>query len=159
MADFNYEEYQATAEYNSKQAGSAIEIQIINEADFADIVIGAASGLNSSENMEALTVEEAGEDGANEIVQGRHDGSLSVTAFWTPRWNDSAPTRQTFIGRTFTIMERVGAKRVGEGAILNVYTGCTIRSVGHAVGARGLTTFDFSFVFKTRYNGKEWAAR
>lgn len=152
-----YPEFQADPIYQEKFSGSHIDVQIVNETNFADIVIGAASGLNSSENFEALTVEEVGEDGANEIVQGRYDGSVSTPAFWTPRWNDTAPTRQNFIGKKYTIIERVGSKRVGEGVILNVYTGCVLRGINRQFSARGLVTFDFAFVFLRRYTGEEWS--
>lgn len=154
-----YQEFVASAAYREKFSGSHIDVVIINEDDARDIVIGAASGLNSGENFEALAVEEVGEAGANEIVQGRHDGSISVPAFWTPAWNDSAPTRQNFIGRRFIILERVASERPGSGVVLNAYTGATLRSLNSAVGARGLRTFDLSFVFLTRYSGEEWAAK
>lgn len=154
-----YTEFIATSAYREKFSGSHIDIVIVNEDDPNDIIIGAASGLNDAENFEALTVEEAGEAGANEIVQGRHDGALSVPAFWTPAWNDSAPTRQNFIGRRFVILERVASERPGAGVTLNAYVGATIRSLNSAVGARGLRTFDFSFVYLTRYSGAEWAAK
>ncbi len=153
-----YAEFQALAAYNEKVAGSHIDVMIVDEADPTNVIVGAASGINNNENFEALTVEEVGESRANEIVQGRHDGSLSVSAFFTPAWNDSAPTAQSFIGKRYTILERIASERAGAGTVVNAYVGVTIRSLTSAMGARGLRSFDFSFVYLTRYSGEEWAA-
>jgi len=82
---------------------------------------------------------------------------MTVQAFWTPERNDILPTRQTFIGRKYTIMEKVAPGRTGEGAIVNVYIGCACSRVGQAHGARGAKTVDMAFTYERRYNGTEWA--
>jgi len=155
----NYTEFMASTAYASKFSGSHIKVKIVDESDPSIEIIGAASGLNDSENFEALVVEETGEEGPNEIVQGRYDGAVSISAFWTPKWNDAAPTRQTFIGRKYTVLEVVGDNREGEGTVLNAYRGCVLRSLGQAMGARGLRTMDLQFVYLTRLSGEEWAAQ
>lgn len=154
----DYAEFQALPAYQEKYSGSHIDVRIINEVDPSQFVIGASTGLNASDSFEALTVEEAGEARANEIVQGRHSGSLSVPAFWTPKWNDTAPTPNDFVGKRYTVIESVADERPGAGAVLNVYIGATLSTMTKQFGARGLVTFDFSFVYLTRYNGVEWAA-
>jgi hypothetical protein len=155
----NYTEFQADPAYNSKFSGSHIGVQLVDDDDPALIILGAASGLNFNENFEALVVEETGEEGPNEIVQGRYDGAVSLSAFWTPKWNDTAPTRQSFIGKKYTILEVVAPNRPGEGTVLNAFRGCVLRSLSQAFGARGLVTFDLQFVYLTRYSGEEWAAQ
>jgi|SRR3990172_8757668 len=143
--------------YASKHSGSAVEVVLIDESNPAVTVIGATTGINVNEDFEANPVEEAGNDGVDEIVQGRHSGSLTVPAFWTPEWNDRLPSRQNFIGRSFLILERLGKNRPGEGTVINAFTGCTLNGNGSSHGARGNKTLDLRFLFERRYNGQEWA--
>lgn len=155
----NYTEFKAEPAYNSKFSGSHVAVKLIDENDPSVSIIGAVSGLNFNENFEALVVEEAGEDGPNEIVQGRYDGAVSLSAFWTPKAGDTTPTRQSFIGKTYTIQEIVAPNRPGEGTVINAFRGCVLRSLSQALGARGLVTLDLQFVYLTRYSGEEWAAQ
>jgi len=153
-----YAEFQATADYASKHAGAALRILIFNEKDPGAPIIGAATGINGTDDYEAIPIEEAGNDGVDEIIQGRHTVSLTVQGFWTPEWNDRLPTRQDFIGKKWTVMEVIAEDRPGAGEIVDVWTGCVMSRNGLAHGARGAKTFDLAFQAITRYNGKEWAA-
>lgn len=154
----SYAEFAATEAYASTYAGSAIQVLIVNEEDPTDQVIANTTGLQVSEDYESLPVEEAGEEGVNEIAQGRHSGSLSIPGFWRPTLNDQLPTRQSFLGKRYTIFERVAAGREGAGTILNAYVGCRINRNGQSFGARGLKSFDLAMLFTRRYSGEEWAA-
>lgn len=154
-----YRDLQSSPEYVSKHAGSGIEVSIMNELNPSELVVGALSGNNSSEDFEAIPIEEVGNDGVDEIVQGRHSGSISCPGFWTPEWNDSLPTRQTFIGKRYTVMARIAEGRPQAGTVVNVWTGCTLTRLGQSHGARGALTIDMAFLFTNRYNGAEWAER
>ena len=154
-----YADLQRAPEYAERVSGSHLYVVIVNEDDPADVLVSGTSGLTPSENLESLPVEESGEDGPTEIVQGRFDGSLSIPGFWSPKFNDRAPTRQSFIGKRYTIMEMFGRNGPHGGTVLNVYVGCVINRVSAPFGARGLRTIDMGAMYITRYNGAEWAAR
>lgn len=145
--------------YVSKLSGSHVSILLFDSTNPTAPVIGAASGINWSGELEVIVVEEAGEDGANEIVQGRHSLAGTVSAFFTPQRNDVLPTRQTFIGKEYTILEQIAEGRQGAGTPINVIVGARLSRVASSHGARGLKTSEMAFTAKRRYNGKQWAAK
>lgn len=152
-----YADYEAGDAFSTKKSGSHIRV-IVQDADDPSLtLIGAATGIQWSDNYEVNVVEEAGNDGADEIVQGRHAGSGSISAFFTPERNDKGLTRQDFIGRKVTIFEMVGVNREGEGTVLNAFVGAVVSGVNSGHGARGLKTYDQPFVYERRYSGREWA--
>ena len=153
-----YAEFVASQEYPSKQSGSAIEILLINADDPSDVTIGATTGISMNDDFEKIPVEEAGEDGVDEIVDGRHSGSASIPAFWTAQWNDGLPTRQNFIGKEYLILERFGEDRPNAGVVINAYVGAKLSRHGNQQGARGAKTVDLAFTYTRRYNGAEWSA-
>lgn len=153
-----YTTFMASDEYATKISGSGVLAVIINALDPSDVIIGAVTGVNISEDFEIIPIEEGGNDGVDEIVQGRHTINVTLQAFWTPKWNDTMPTRQTFIGKEYVILEKVAPGRPQEGNVLNAVTGCKISRVGQAHGARGAKTFDIAFGAERRYSGSEWAA-
>lgn len=157
-----YSEFVATPEYKSKQAGAAIKVLIMLESDPTRTIIGAVSGLQYNDALEAIGIEEAGNDGVDEIIQGRHSGNLSVNAFWTAEWNDELPTRQTFLGSAggpYTVLEMGSDDRPNMAdVVLNAFVGCRIDSMGANVGARGPKTMDIRMLFTRRHSGSEWAA-
>lgn len=148
--------------YNSKMAGAAVGIQLINARDPSDVVVGAATSLPVSEQYEQVAVEEAGNDGIDEFVEGRHAGSGSISGFWTPEWGDKVPTRQAFIDREFVILKTIAPNRVRDGEdlsgiVVEALVGVKINSVSIQHGARGAKMLDLGFVFSRRYSGAEWA--
>jgi hypothetical protein len=153
-----YADFEASDAYESKHGGAEIAIVIYPSDDPTIPLIGAATGINATDDFETLRVEEAGEDGANEIVTGRHTIDFTVNSFWTPGRNDRLPTRQSFIGKEYTVMEVIAPGRSGAGTPVNVYTGAKLSRNGSSHGARGLKTTDLAFSALTRYNGAEWAA-
>lgn len=152
-----YAEFQALAAYQSKHTGAAIQVVILDEEDPTVVVIGATTGINSGDDFEAVPVEEAGNEGVDEIAQGRHTVSGSIPAFWTPAWNDALPTRASFIGRTYTLIEKIAEGRDGAGVVVNAYTGCRITRVSGQMSARGGKMIDLAFTGEQRYSGAEWA--
>jgi hypothetical protein len=153
----SYADFVATDDYRSKHAGSALAILIFNEDSPGPPLISAATGINSTDDFETVPIEEAGNDGVDEIVQGRHTVSFTVQAFWTPERNDTLPTRQDFIGRKWTVMVVIAPGRPGAGNVVDVWTGCVLSRVGGAHGARGAKTTDLAFSAERRYSGQEWA--
>jgi hypothetical protein len=152
-----YADLVALDDYRSKFAGASLAILIFNEDEPGAPLIAAATGINSTDDFETIPIEEAGNDGVDEIVQGRHTVSFTVQSFWTPERNDALPTRQNFIGRKWTVMEVIAPGRAGEGTPTDVWTGCVLSRVGGAHGARGAKTSDLAFSGERRYNGQEWA--
>lgn len=152
-----YTDFMNLDAYTTKHSGSGVEVVLVNEEDPTDVVLGAATGVNVSEDFETIPVEEAGADGVDEIVQGRHSGSLTIQAFFTPEWNDGLPSRQTFIGKSYVILERIPEGRPGAGNVLNAWVGAKMSRKGGAHGARGAKTLDLAFSFERGYPGKEWA--
>lgn len=149
--------------YQSKMAGAAVGVQLINARDPSDVVIGAATSLSSSEQYEQVAVEEAGNDGVDEFVEGRHAGSGSLSGFWTPEWGDNVPRRQDFIDREFVILKTIAPNRVRDGdnlagIVVEAFVGVKINAVSNQQGARGAVMLDIGFVFSRRYSGAEWAA-
>lgn len=153
----SYAEFEQSDAYESKHAGAEIAIIIYPSDDPTVPLIGAATGINATDDFETLRVEEAGEEGANEIVQGRHTIDFTVNAFWTPGRNDRLPTRRSFIGKEFTVMEVIAPGRPGAGTPVNVYLGARLSRNGSSHGARGLKTVDLAFSALERLTGKEWA--
>jgi hypothetical protein len=153
-----YSDFQALADFTSKHSGAAIGILIYDEDSPGAPIIGAATGINSTDDFETIPIEEAGNDGVDEIVQGRHTNSFTIQSFWTPERNDALPTRQAFIGRKWTVQEVIAPGRPGAGNVVNVYTGCVMSRNGQAHGARGAKTIDLAFQCERRYSGAEWSA-
>ncbi len=152
-----YADFMADDAYPQKHAGASIEVLLVNENNPSDVTIGATTGINWSEDYEAIPIEEAGSEGTDEIVQGRHSISGSIPAFWTPEWGDKLPTRSSFIGKSYTVIERIGPDWPNAGTVVNAITGCRINRLGNSHNARGVKTVDLAFNGKTRYNGIEWA--
>ena len=152
-----YGDFQALEQYISKLAGAAVTVKLVNESDPSDAVIGAASNLQWRDNFEQVPIEEAGSEGVDEHATGRHDGSGSLSAFFTPAWSDALPSREDFIGKSFLLMTKMGDEREGAGTTLNAFVGLKITGVSSNHGARGAKTLDISFVYQTRYKGKDWA--
>jgi len=153
-----YAEFQATDDYSTKKSGAQIEVLIINEDDPSDELIGATTGISWNEDYENIPIEELGNDGVDEIAQGRHTIGFTVPAFFTPEWNDSLPTRSTYKGKSYTVVERIGKGWPGEGTVLNAIVGNRLNRIGSNSAARGAKTFDLAFTGTDRYNGAEWAA-
>ena len=152
-----YQDFVADQGYTSRVSGAAVGIFVYEEGIIAPPIIGGTSGINGSDDMEGIPIEEAGNEGVDEIVQGRHSGQMSMQAFWSPDRNDKMPTRQSFIGKKYLILEVMAEDRPGAGEVVNAYTGCVLTRLGNAHGARGPKTFDMTFLFERRYNGQEWA--
>ncbi len=152
----DYSEFKTLAAYREKVSGAHIDFVLVNAADATDVLIGAATGVNVSEDREAIPIEEMGDLVVSEVVQGRNSITYSVTAMWTPEWNDKVPSTGT-LGGTYIGYERMADGRPGEGTILNVYLGSVIRSVAQSVAGRGSKTFDLSFVSTKRLTGQQWA--
>lgn len=152
-----YTDYQAMDAYTARKSGSEIAIVLYESTTPSSPLIGNLAGINASDEFETLPVEEAGEDGTNEIVQGRHSVSFNLNGFWTPEKEDLLPSRQNFIGRSFTAMEVIAGGRPGAGTPVRVYTGCKMSGYTAAHGARGLKTIDLRFSALRRYSGEEWS--
>lgn len=153
-----YADLQALADYRTKYTGAKVAITLYNAENPSEIIIGATTGLNISEDFEAVPIEEAGNDGVDEHAQGRHTGSCTVPAFYTPEWQDQLPTRQSFKGKSYVVMARVAPGWPGEGTVLDVLVGCVLTRMGKQMGARGALTLDLAFNITRRYSGAEWAA-
>lgn len=154
-----YADLVADAAYTSKVAGSALQILIFDEATPGAPIIGSATGINHTDDFETVPIEEAGNDGVDEIVQGRHTINFTVQGFWTPERNDALPTRQNFIGRKWTVMQMIAADRPGAGEVVEAITGCVLSRLGGSHGARGVKTFDLAFAGERRYNGIQWSEK
>lgn len=154
----SYADFQALADYRTKHTGARIQVIIYNAANPSEVIIGAVTGLNVSEDFEVVPIEEAGNDGVDEHAQGRHTASCTIPAFYTPEWQDKLPTRQSFKGKSYTIMKRVAPGWPGEGTVLAVLVGCVLSRIGDQMGARGALTLDLAFNLTRRYSGAEWAA-
>lgn len=154
----SYADLIADPAYTAKYTGSAIRVEIIEEQEQGQTsLVGFTAGINPTDDFEAVPIEEAGNDGVDEIAQGRHTLQASIPGFWSPERNDRLPTRQDFIGRKYLIREVIADERPQAGTIVNVYTGCVISRVSAPFGARGARTIDIAFLAERRYNGKQWA--
>ena len=154
-----YATFVASADYTSKMAGAALAIKLYDESNIGAPIIGGATGLNESDDFESIPIEEAGNDGVDEIVQGRHTCAGTIQAFWSPQRNDALPTRQTFIGKKFTIVVEIAPGRPGAGSIVDVFTGAVLNRRASAFGARGARTIDIAYMAERHYNGTEWAEK
>ncbi len=152
-----YQDFVESQDYDSRVSGAHIAVLVYDETNLAKPVIGGTTGINGGDDFEGIPIEEAGNEGVDEIVQGRHTGQASMQAFWSAMRNDGLPTRQNFIGRKFVILEVIAEGRPGAGNVVNAYTGVNITHLGHAHGARGPKTVDMTYMYETRYSGKEWA--
>lgn len=152
-----YQDFQQSSGYGSKTAGASIEIILINESDPTKSYVGKTTGMSWNDDFEALPVEEAGNDGVDEIVQGRHTTNFSIPAFYSPQFSDQMPTRQDFLGHKWTCLWRIASPYPNAGTVLQAHTGGVISNVSSQLGARGLVTSNLSFVAERRYSGKEWS--
>lgn len=152
------DEFAVADSYRSKKSGSHVEIILVDENDPARAIIGAGTGINWNDDFECIPVEEAGNDGVDEIVIGRNSCSGSINAFWTPQWNDALPSRASFIEKKFIIFEQLSSKRPFAGTILNAFVGAAISQVGSNHAARGAKMTNLSFMCEQRYTGAEYAA-
>lgn len=154
-----YSAYKDRVAYRAKKSGAAVEVIIkeVGTADEADGIVGGVTSFQWSDTFEVNRDEQVGKKGAEELFEGQYSGSLSIGGFFTPAANDRAPTKGTFLGRSFTVFERAGEGRPGEGVVHNAFVGakCTAYTSNHA--ARGPKTVNMSFEYIARLNGQEWA--
>ena len=156
----SYSNFQTDASgvYLGVGTGAAYVIQLVAEDD-PSVSFTGFSGMSINEAFEAIPVEEAGNDGVDEIAQGRHTVAVSFNGFFRPETNDGQMvTRQSFIGRRFVAFRKV-ARGTFADTVIDVVTGVTVDSQGTQQGARGAITFTTSAQATRRYNGAEWAAR
>lgn len=153
-----FSDFQALPEFREKQSGAGVEILLFDADNPGGPIMGAASSVNITEEFGVTPVEEAGNDGVDEFVQDRHTGRADISAFFTPLWAQSVPTRQSFIGKSYTVIERIAPGRAGAGTVVRALTKCRITGVSEGHGARGAMTTNLSLVFSRKYNGGEWAA-
>lgn len=157
----DYATYQASDAYVEKVAGAGVRIAIYKASDPTVVLIGNTTGINWKDDFEQLAVEEAGHHKVDEIVTGRHSGAATCNGFFTPERNDKLPSVDNFLeagnGVEYTVMEVVGDQRIGQDTPLNVFEGVKISSHGSGHGARGLKTFDLSFLYTDRHSGAKWA--
>jgi len=153
----SYADYKASDAYTSKISGASIEILLLNANDPSEVIIGRLTGHNVNEDYETLPIEECGEDGVDEIVDGRHTITGNLPAFFSPQWMDRLPTRQDFLGKRYTIMRRVGENWPHAGTVIEVVTGAKLSRIGTQQGARGVMTIDLAYTAERRYNGEEWS--
>lgn len=152
----SYAEFKTLKAYRERVSGSHILVKLQHESNSARLLVGAATSISFSESREAIPAEEMGQLVPSEIIEGRNDLSLSVSAFWTPEWNDRIPSTDE-LGGSWTIQEVVAPGREGAGTVLGVYVGCKIRSVSASQSARGSRTTDLGFIGTKRLTGQQWA--
>lgn len=154
-----YADFQASDKYTTPDAGAFTGIEIANETDTADNIRGHTTGLNVNQSFEALEVEEAGNDGVDEIVQGRHTVNFSFSMILSPQLQDWLPTRQDFIGRKYSVLEYIAKPDDDDyvGTVTKAVTGAVIESIQITSGARGLKTANVSGKASRLYSGAEWA--
>lgn len=152
-----YQDFVDSKDYDSRVAGASIAVLVYEEGDLSKPVIAGTTGINAGDDFEGIPIEESGNEGVDEIVQGRHTGQASMQAFWSAARNDRLPTRQDFIGKRYIILEVMAEDRPGAGQVQNAYTGVRITHLGHAHGARGPKTVDMTYMFEHRYTGLQWA--
>lgn len=152
-----YADFVADAAYDSRVSGAHVGVMIYEEGNLGTPIIGGSSGINTRDDFEAIAIEEAGNEGVDEIVQGRHSLTFTIQGFWSAKRNDKLPTRQSFIGKRYLVLEVIAEDRPGAGEIVNAYTGCVCSGLGQAHGARGPKTIDMTFTAERRYSGQEYA--
>lgn len=156
-----YSELAATATYRSGLAGAGVRVMIYRVSDRQTVLVGSTAGISPSDDFEVVSLEEAGSNGVDELVSGRHTGQCNVQGYFRLETNDLLPTRDTNLGEgdgeEYVVMQIMGDKRVGVRIPINVYEGCKItRYTPGSHGARGVLNFDLSFLYKRRYNGRQW---
>jgi hypothetical protein len=158
MAD-PYSEFQNSAPYQAKHSGAGIEVVVLEEGNpnEEDGIVGAVTSINWNDSFEQIRDEQVGHLGATEVFEGIHSGNLSLAGFFIPAQNDRLPTYDTFVGKTYTVIERVGEGRAGEGTVINAAIGCKISQYGSNHAARGPKTINVTMEYVKRYNGEQWA--
>ncbi len=157
-----YDQFANTEAYASSHAGAALDILIYEEERPSRPIIGGATGLNVRNEFESILIEEVGNEGPSEIVQGRNTVQLNLQAFWTPQRGDNLPTRINFLGKTHTIYVAIAPERApvvarpGAGETTDTFTGGKIANRGDAFGARGPRTLDLAFNCMFHYTGLQW---
>ena len=154
----NYQDLVASPTYNSKVSGAAVGILFKPADDPATQVFGAVTDFNFQEGFGQNPVEEVGNDGVDEFVEDRHTGSGSASLFFTAKRSDELPSRQSFIGREFTVIRRMAPNRAQAGAVIDAFVGLKITNVSGGQAARGSMSMQISFVYTRRYTGEQWAA-
>jgi hypothetical protein len=153
-----YSEYKQTNDYKEAKSGSQLEILIIDEANPKFSPLGRCSGLTWNESTEQNPVEEVGNDGVDEIVDGKMTYTFSLTSFLIPKQNDTELTRRNFKGKRFTILQVTSSKWPNAGVVISALTGCKFSGRGVSQNARGLVGNNVSGMACNRYTGEEWAA-
>jgi len=142
--------------YLGALAGSACIIQLVAEED-ASISFTGFSGMSINEAFEAIPIEEAGNDGVDEIAQGRNTVAVTFNGFFRPKENDEQLiTRQNFVGKRFIAFRKYSRGTFAD-TVIDAVTGVTVDSQGTQQGARGVITFTTSAQATRRYSGAEWA--
>ena len=154
-----YSDFKDGPTYASKRSGAGVGFLLVNALDASDVIVAAGTSLNDRNDFETIPVEEAGNDGVDEHVQGRHSGSGSLALYFTAQANDKLPTRENFLGKVYTVLRFI-ANIPGSDSpdtVLDAWVGVRISGINTQHGARGNLSIDASFVFTNHYNGEQYA--
>lgn len=153
----NYEEYKQISSYKLAKSGSQFEIELVLKGDNRAVTLSRVSGLDYNEGFERLPVEEVGKTGVDEIADGKHTGSGTLTTFWIPEQNDRFDSRDTFVGREYWIVKKIAEGWPGVGIMVEVLEGVKFTGKGVTQAARGLIGVNASFLYTRAYTGQQVA--
>ena len=154
-----YADYQTTPQYANKQSGALHGMLIQNEADPTDKLQGATTGFNWNEDYEGIPVEEMGNDGVDEHVDGRMTVAGSFTMNASSKRVDALVSRSRHIGLRYTIIEYIAKSGNPDvvGTVVSAATKCKLTALSSQNASRGIRTISVNFAGSTRYTGAEWA--
>src|SRR3989344_1566330 len=157
-----YDEYKNTNSYKKAKSGSEVDVVLFlnDDPNFTPLARGA--GLSYNETFERIPVEEYGESGVNEIADGKHALTGSITSFFIPEQNDRMDIRQTFQGREYTILEVIAQNPRTQadgtaGTVLGALLGVKFSGKGVDLAARGIRGMNAQFLALEYLNGQQYA--
>lgn len=143
--------------YDGKRAGSTFLVQIRDVATKA-LVADGVTQWSADDAFEVLQVEETGEDGINETVDGRHNGQGSFSGNFTAHRQDLLPSRSDNV-REFTITVKPRPDQADAGIPQIVLVGVHFTSINVQGAARGLVTLTGAFTYQRKYTGVKFAVQ
>jgi hypothetical protein len=159
-----YTAFKADAAYTSKTAAAFIALALINENDSTDRLAGAFTGGNVGDPFEVIPIEEGGNDGIDEYVQGRNGPvNVSVTMQLAPKYVDWLQSRNNYLGKRFTLLAYMEDRNKPDmewtGTVLWAVTGVVVSSIDINHGARGAVNCTVTGQGETKYTGDQWATK
>lgn len=145
------------AVHEGKKIGAIVLITLTDNAT-GKVVMSGVTQTSADDQLEVVQIEESGESGVNESVNGRHNGSGSMSGNFSIKRHNLLPSREDN-NRFFTLVAKPRTDQPDAGYPLWVLTDLCFTAIQVGSGSRGPVTVSGSFTYQRKWTGLQWAKK